>query len=127
MGVCVMVSRIGRLLLAGLVLGTPVLVAWSSSWVKVAEGHQIDAQSLRWSGRVVTFWDKTLSKTPKVAWSLNRVRVDCDGETLQLLASTDYDAAGSVVSNVEMPLTPSAINPDSVGEAIEKIVCATPH
>ena len=115
-------------LFAALLISLP---AHASEWwyVTASTDNNVfftDTQSIQRQGVTAVFWEYEIYKTPiaktvsvKIQYSL-----DCSSKRMSGLASVTYDAAGTAISS-DGPIASFSIAPDTVGDAVQKFVCAS--
>jgi len=106
--------------------------AMASKWVNVTSSADytaaIDTDSLKRSGDLALFWERrtfpNYGKLPNGSnYNVSRSRdtINCALDTY-MASSIDFLLDGRVIETSTMP-NPMDIRPDSVGAAIEKVVC----
>ena len=107
--------------------------AQASDWQRVgatAEGTDyLDVSSVVSNGTIRTTWEKYLNRKADeegVVYSVDHWRYDCSNRTSTLLSYAYYRADGTTVRSNQIPSYSQEagdIVPDSIGEAVFKVVC----
>ncbi len=120
------------LLTASLVMTS--ISCFASNWHFAWAGNKdtryfFDAESIERSKDSILVWVKTVQVNQvdsDGSWATAmRSRFNCSKRTIQILAVSQYDRDGKFLRSSPASSTESAVTPDSMGEAMLKIVCKT--
>lgn len=108
--------------------------AIASSWYFTWAGNEettyfFDADTIEKTKDNITVWIKTVQvkqADSDGSWaSAYRWKFNCSKRTIQALQASIYDKDGKFIKSFPEPSKESATIPDSTGEAMQKIVCAS--
>jgi tetratricopeptide (TPR) repeat protein len=98
---------------------------WRLAFESDAQEYYVDSQA-EWPSEDVsrqTIWVKKQEKRAWAGYSMERIAIDCRGQTIRLESATSYRADGSVVASSDHGALPASIVPGSVGEWFSKALC----